>query len=94
LSVSGDLAYQYIPVMNCIFRCATERIPIDICKIAGDTVFNNKHLTLREGSTWRWNNPRTTAIFDDGVLTGPDKPGSFGTTDTGECGFQSRLFLS
>jgi len=39
LSVSGDLAYQYIPVMNCIFAAQRRRIPIDICKIAGDTVF-------------------------------------------------------
>ncbi|MCJ1363686.1 RNA polymerase II transcription factor B subunit 4 [Acarospora aff. strigata] len=39
LSVSGDLAYQYIPVMNCIFAAQRKRIPIDICKIAGDTVF-------------------------------------------------------
>lgn len=39
LSVSGDLAYQYIPIMNCIFAAQRKRIPIDICKIAGDTVF-------------------------------------------------------
>jgi len=39
LSVSGDLAYQYIPVMNCIFAAQRKRIPIDICKVAGDTVF-------------------------------------------------------
>ncbi|KAI9836472.1 MAG: hypothetical protein M1819_001504 [Sarea resinae] len=39
LSVSGDLAFQYIPVMNCIFAAQRQRIPIDILKIAGDTVF-------------------------------------------------------
>ena len=39
LSVSGDLAAQYIPIMNTIFACQRQSIPIDICKIAGDTVF-------------------------------------------------------
>ncbi|KAI9821964.1 MAG: General transcription factor IIH subunit 3 [Pycnora praestabilis] len=39
LSVSGDLAFQYIPVMNCIFAAQRQRIPIDILKLAGDTVF-------------------------------------------------------
>ena len=39
LSVSGDLAHQYIPIMNTIFACQRLSIPIDICKIAGDTVF-------------------------------------------------------
>ncbi|KAF2002903.1 transcription factor Tfb4 [Amniculicola lignicola CBS 123094] len=38
LSVSGDLANQYIPVMNCIFAAQRRRIPIDIVKLAGDTV--------------------------------------------------------
>ena len=39
LSVSGDLAHQYIPIMNTIFACQRLGIPIDIAKIAGDTVF-------------------------------------------------------
>ena len=39
LSVSGDLAHQYIPMMNTIFACQRMSIPIDIAKIAGDTVF-------------------------------------------------------
>lgn len=39
LSVSGDLASQYIPVMNAIFAAQRLRIPIDILKLAGDTVF-------------------------------------------------------
>lgn len=39
LSVSGDLAHQYIPIMNTIFACQRLTIPIDICKIAGDSVF-------------------------------------------------------
>ncbi|KAI5804155.1 TFIIH subunit Tfb4/p34 [Peziza echinospora] len=39
VSVSGDLAVQYIPIMNCIFAAQRKKIPIDICKIAGDSVF-------------------------------------------------------
>ena len=39
LSVSGDLANQYIPIMNTIFACQRMSIPIDIAKIAGDSVF-------------------------------------------------------
>jgi transcription initiation factor TFIIH subunit 3 len=39
LSVSGDLAHQYIPIMNTTFAAQNKRIPIDILKLAGDTVF-------------------------------------------------------
>lgn len=39
LSVSGDLATQYIPIMNSIFACQRLSIPIDILKLSGDTVF-------------------------------------------------------
>lgn len=39
LSVSGDLAYQYIPIMNSVFAAQSLRIPIDILKLSGDTVF-------------------------------------------------------
>lgn len=39
LSVSGDLANQYIPIMNSIFACQRLSIPLDILKLAGDTVF-------------------------------------------------------
>ena len=39
MSVSGDLADQYIPIMNSIFACQRLGIPIDILKLAGDTVF-------------------------------------------------------
>jgi transcription initiation factor TFIIH subunit 3 len=38
ISVSGDLASQYIPVMNSVFAAQRRRIPIDILKLAGDTV--------------------------------------------------------
>ncbi|KAG9245539.1 TFIIH subunit Tfb4/p34 [Calycina marina] len=39
VSVSGDLAYQYIPIMNSTFAAQRLRVPMDILKLAGDTVF-------------------------------------------------------
>jgi len=38
ISTSGDLANQYIPLMNVIFAAQHSRIPIDIFKLAGDSV--------------------------------------------------------
>lgn len=38
VSTSGDLASQYIPLMNLTFAAQHSRIPIDILKLAGDTV--------------------------------------------------------
>lgn len=39
VSTSGDLAAQYIPLMNLIFAAQHSRIPIDVLKLAGDSVF-------------------------------------------------------
>lgn len=39
VSVSGDLAFQYIPMMNCIFSAQKQKVVIDIAKIGGDAVF-------------------------------------------------------
>ncbi|KAI9722051.1 MAG: hypothetical protein M1812_002011 [Candelaria pacifica] len=39
LSVSGDLAFQYIPIMNCIFAAQRLSIPIDILKLHGSSAF-------------------------------------------------------
>lgn len=39
VSVSGDLAHQYIPIMNSTFAAQRLRIPIDILKLSGDTIF-------------------------------------------------------
>lgn len=36
LSVSGDLAFQYIPMMNCIFSAQRQKVTIDICRVGGD----------------------------------------------------------
>ena len=37
LSTSGDLASQYIPLMNAMFAAQNGRVPIDILKLAGDS---------------------------------------------------------
>ncbi|KTW28838.1 hypothetical protein T552_01467 [Pneumocystis carinii B80] len=39
LSVSSDITFQYIAIMNCIFSAQKKKIPIDVCKIGKDTVF-------------------------------------------------------
>jgi transcription initiation factor TFIIH subunit 3 len=39
ISVSPDISAQYIPVMNAIFAAQRSSIPIDVLKLAGDTVF-------------------------------------------------------
>ncbi|MCJ1305326.1 RNA polymerase II transcription factor B subunit 4 [Hypocenomyce scalaris] len=58
LSVSGDLAHQYIPLMNCIFACQRLQIPIDICKIAGDTVFLQQASDATRGTYIKLEHPR------------------------------------
>lgn len=58
LSVSGDLAHQYIPIMNTIFACQRLSIPIDICKIAGDTVFLQQASDATHGTYIALEHPR------------------------------------
>lgn len=58
LSVSGDLAAQYIPIMNCIFAAQRLSIPIDICKIAGDTVFLQQASDATRGVYMKLEHPR------------------------------------
>jgi len=58
LSVSGDLAHQYIPIMNTIFACQRLSIPIDICKIAGDTVFLQQASDATRGTYIALSHPR------------------------------------
>lgn len=57
LSVSGDLAYQYIPIMNTIFACQRLSIPIDIAKIAGDTVFLQQASDATRGTYIKLDHP-------------------------------------
>jgi transcription initiation factor TFIIH subunit 3 len=57
LSVSGDLAHQYIPIMNTIFACQRLNIPIDIAKIAGDTVFLQQASDATKGLYMKLDHP-------------------------------------
>lgn len=58
LSVSGDLAHQYIPIMNSIFACQRLSIPIDIAKIAGDTVFLQQASDATRGTYVKLEHPQ------------------------------------
>jgi transcription initiation factor TFIIH subunit 3 len=58
LSVSGDLAHQYIPIMNTIFACQRLSIPIDIAKIAGDNVFLQQASDATRGTYIKLEHPR------------------------------------
>ena len=58
LSVSGDLAAQYIPIMNTIFACQRQGIPIDIAKIAGDTVFLQQASDATKGTYIKLERPQ------------------------------------
>lgn len=58
LSVSGDLAHQYIPIMNSIFACQRLSIPIDIAKIAGDTVFLQQASDATRGTYIKLEHPQ------------------------------------
>jgi len=58
LSVSGDLAHQYIPIMNTTFAAQRLRIPIDILKLAGDTVFLQQASDTTRGIYMQLRNPQ------------------------------------
>ncbi|RFU30880.1 hypothetical protein B7463_g5443, partial [Scytalidium lignicola] len=58
ISVSGDLAHQYIPVMNTTFAAQRLRIPIDILKLAGDTVFLQQASDTTNGIYVQLENPQ------------------------------------
>ena len=58
VSVSGDLAHQYIPIMNTTFAAQRLRIPIDILKLAGDTVFLQQASDATKGIYMQLRNPQ------------------------------------
>jgi transcription initiation factor TFIIH subunit 3 len=58
LSVSGDLAHQYIPIMNATFAAQRLHIPIDILKLAGDTVFLQQASDATKGIFMQPRNPQ------------------------------------
>lgn len=58
ISVSGDLAHQYIPIMNTTFAAQRLRIPIDILKLSGDTVFLQQASDATKGTYMQLSNPQ------------------------------------
>jgi transcription initiation factor TFIIH subunit 3 len=58
VSVSGDFAHQYIPIMNTTFAAQRLRIPIDIVKLAGDTVFLQQASDATKGIYMQLRNPQ------------------------------------
>ncbi len=58
ISVSGDLAHQYIPIMNTTFAAQRLRIPIDIVKLAGDTVFLQQASDATKGIYMQLHSPQ------------------------------------
>lgn len=58
VSVSGDFAHQYIPIMNTTFAAQRLRIPIDILKLAGDTVFLQQASDATKGIYMQLRNPQ------------------------------------
>lgn len=63
LSVSGDLATQYIPIMNTIFASQRLSIPIDILKLAGDTIFLQQAADATNGIYMALDTPTAHAGF-------------------------------
>lgn len=58
VSVSPDSAYQYIPIMNCIFSAQKMQIPIDVCKVLGkDTVFLQQAAHITNGTYMHLDQP-------------------------------------
>ncbi|KAI9844987.1 MAG: RNA polymerase II transcription factor B subunit 4 [Sclerophora amabilis] len=58
ISVSGDQADQYIPIMNCIFAAQRKRIPIDVLKIASETAFLQQAADATRGIYMRLTAPQ------------------------------------
>ncbi|KAI9790909.1 MAG: RNA polymerase II transcription factor B subunit 4 [Peltula sp. TS41687] len=58
VSVSDDLAFQYIPVMNCIFAAQRKRIPIDVLKLASATTFLQQASDATRGIYMHLQSPR------------------------------------
>ncbi|KAJ8660900.1 hypothetical protein O0I10_003545 [Lichtheimia ornata] len=57
LTLSPDSAYQYIPLMNCIFSAQKAGIPVDVCKIYGqETAFLQQAANITGGIYIKVNN--------------------------------------
>ncbi|EPY49294.1 transcription factor TFIIH complex subunit Tfb4 [Schizosaccharomyces cryophilus OY26] len=57
-SLTGDVALQYIPTMNCIFCAQKKNIPISICNIAGGTLFLEQAADATGGIYLKVDNPK------------------------------------
>ncbi|RUS26970.1 TFIIH subunit Tfb4/p34 [Jimgerdemannia flammicorona] len=60
ISVSPDSAFQYIPIMNCIFSAQKSSIPVDVCKVFGeDTVFLQQAAHITSGIYLKVEDPQS-----------------------------------
>ncbi|PNS14739.1 hypothetical protein CAC42_1761 [Sphaceloma murrayae] len=66
LSVSGDLSSQYIPMMNAIFAAQRMHCPIDILKLAGDTVFLQQAADATGGIYLNLATPQASILASNG----------------------------
>ncbi|KAI1006526.1 hypothetical protein K3495_g1700 [Podosphaera aphanis] len=58
ISASGDLPHQYISIMNTTFAAQRMHVLIDVCKIAGDTVFLQQASDATKGVFMQLRNPQ------------------------------------
>lgn len=58
LSVTGNLASQYIGAMNCVFAAQKKHVPIDVCKLNGDTVFLQQACDSTQGTYMKISDPK------------------------------------
>ena len=63
LSVSGDLAAQYIPIMNAIFASARLQTPIDILKVAGSDVLLHQAAVTTAGTYLQLTPPTPSSLL-------------------------------
>ncbi|KAI8149159.1 TFIIH subunit Tfb4/p34 [Fennellomyces sp. T-0311] len=60
LSLSADSAFQYIPLMNCIFSAQKAGIPVDVCKVYGEeTAFLQQAANITGGIYVKVENPQS-----------------------------------
>ncbi|CAA20320.1 General transcription and DNA repair factor IIH subunit tfb4 [Schizosaccharomyces pombe] len=57
-SLTGDVALQYIPTMNCIFCAQKKNIPINVCNIEGGTLFLEQAADATGGIYLKVDNPK------------------------------------
>lgn len=63
LSASGDLAVQYIPMMNCIFAAQKKRVAVDVCKVGADAAFLQQASDATKGIYHHLSDPSQAALL-------------------------------